>query len=119
MSLGHEPVITGSGREALDVLARERFDLVLMDCQVPDIDGFETTTAIRARDAQRASPRLPIVALTADAMSRDRERCLAAGFDDYFSKPFGRDDLNAVLQRWLSAIPDAAASVPRCEAQTA
>lgn len=83
---GHSAVTVGSGREALAALEQQSFDLVLMDVQMPDMDGFETTKAIRARE--RTSQRhLPIVAMTAHAMSGDRERCLAAGMDSYVTKP--------------------------------
>ncbi len=83
---GHSAMTVGSGREALAALEQQNFDLVLMDVQMPDMDGFETTKAIRAQE--RISKRhLPIVAMTAHAMSGDRERCLAAGMDSYVTKP--------------------------------
>jgi CheY-like chemotaxis protein len=72
-----------------------------MDCQMPELDGFEATREIRAREAA-GSTRVPIVALTANAMVGDRNRCLAAGMDDYLSKPFNRSALTAVLRRWIS-----------------
>ena len=83
---GHSVEISSSGRQALDALARSQFDLVLMDVQMPDLDGFEATRAIRESEAATRS-HLPIIALTACAMSGDRQRCLDAGMDDYISKP--------------------------------
>jgi CheY-like chemotaxis protein len=83
---GHSAVTVSSGREALAALEQQNFDLVLMDVQMPDMDGFETTKAIRARE-RISKTHLPIVAMTAHAMSGDRERCLAAGMDSYVTKP--------------------------------
>lgn len=83
---GHSTVTVGSGREALAALQQQDFDLVLMDVQMPDLDGFETTKAIRTQE-QISKKHLPIVAMTAHAMSGDRERCLAAGMDSYVTKP--------------------------------
>ncbi len=91
-----------NGRTAVDRVDAESFDLVLMDCQMPDMDGFEATTRIRAREQERKQARrLSIIALTASAIAGDRERCLAAGMDDYLSKPFSREQLASVLRRWL------------------
>ena len=88
-----------TGKEALARLADGRFDLVLMDCQMPDMDGFETTAAIRAREAADGV-RLPIVALTANAVEGDRDHCLSAGMDDYLAKPFRLTDLRRVVAHW-------------------
>jgi PAS domain S-box-containing protein len=94
---GHSAVSVTNGREALEALERERFDLVLMDLQMPEMDGFEATRIIREqeRDTQQ---HLPIIAMTAHAMSGDRERCLAGGMDDYISKPVDRSRLFAVIE---------------------
>ncbi|MEC4891378.1 MAG: PAS domain S-box protein, partial [Nitrospira sp.] len=89
-----------TGRLALEALRREPFDLVLMDCQMPDMDGFEATREIRHRE-ERLGTRIPIVALTAHALQGDRELCLVLGMDDYLSKPFTIDQLRNLLQRWL------------------
>jgi len=99
--------IANQGQEALDMLASRSYDLIFMDCQMPVMDGFQTTELIRAREQQAAAQsgqpleRTPIVALTAHAISGDRDRCLQVGMDDYLSKPFAREDLIAVLDRWL------------------
>jgi CheY-like chemotaxis protein len=81
---------------------RLRYDLVFMDCQMPDMDGFEATRAIRAGEA-RTPRHIPIVALTANAMQGDRERCLAAGMDDYIAKPVTTQTLAAALERWAGS----------------
>ena len=85
-------------------MARGRFDLVLMDLQMPELDGHAATRAIREREAQspQAATRIPIVAVTADAMTGVRERCLASGFDDYLTKPYTHQQLRDVVQRWLA-----------------
>jgi len=97
--LGLEYRVVDDGAEALAALTEQSFDAVLMDCQMPQLDGFEATRRIRRREAARAAPRMPIIALTANALAGDRERCLAAGMDDYLAKPFKQQDLAAVLQR--------------------
>ena len=93
--------VATSGVEALAALECQVYDLVLMDCQMPVMDGFEATRRIRARGDLGARGRLPIVALTANAMAEDRETCLAAGMDDYLSKPFTAEALIGVLAPWL------------------
>jgi protein-histidine pros-kinase len=104
--------VAGHGSEALERLERNRYDLVLMDCQMPELDGYQATARWRSREQGRGLPRVPIVALTANALEGDRERCLAAGMDDYLSKPFRREQLMGVLQRFLSAPPVAAPPAP-------
>jgi len=93
---GHTVVIAGNGRTALEAVARELFDVVLMDVQMPDMNGFEATAAIRARE-QITRRRTPIIALTAHAMKGDRERCLEAGMDAYVTKPIRSDELFAAI----------------------
>jgi CheY-like chemotaxis protein len=95
-----------NGRLGVERLARERFDLVLMDCQMPIMDGFEATRKIREGEEATTSggvvvDRLPIVALTAHAMPGDRDKCIAAGMDDYITKPFTKDEMARLLNEWL------------------
>jgi signal transduction histidine kinase/CheY-like chemotaxis protein/ligand-binding sensor domain-containing protein/HPt (histidine-containing phosphotransfer) domain-containing protein len=105
-SLGFECEVVPSGSQALESLEKRGFDLVLMDCNMPGMDGFETTSEIRRRDLKdRRGARLPIIALTASAMGGTREKCLAAGMDDYLAKPLRPDLLRATLAIWLPA-PD-------------
>lgn len=99
--LGFSATAVENGRLAADRLQKQAFALVLMDCQMPEMDGFEATRLIRQRE-QSLGTRIPIVALTAHALQGDREICLAAGMDDYLSKPFTIEQLQKVLQRWLS-----------------
>jgi len=107
LSLGCAPVRAPDGEQALALFGRQHFDLVLMDCQMPVMDGFEAAAHMRALELERQPGaglhRVPIVALTANALSGDRERCLAAGMDDYLSKPFSRSALKDLLGRWLTA----------------
>ena len=98
-ALGCHATVAADGREAIDRLAAAEFDAVLMDCQMPVMDGFEATRAIRSREG--FGTRLPIIALTANAVTGDRERCLAAGMDEYLSKPFRLEQLREVLSRYL------------------
>jgi len=95
---GHTVMAVGNGQEALDALLHQRFDLVLMDVQMPEMDGFEATAAIREHE-QHSGSRMPIIAMTAHAMQGDRERCLAAGMDDYVVKPIKSADLQAAIER--------------------
>ena len=114
---GHEVVVVGNGREALAAIARERFDAVLMDVQMPEMGGFEATALIREREhaAGAAARRLPILALTARAMAGDRERCLAAGMDAYVSKPIRPAELFEAIERLTSGalpVPGGASHAP-------
>jgi CheY-like chemotaxis protein len=98
--LGCEIRLADNGREALNAMRTQAFDLVLMDCQMPVLDGIEATRRIRALER---GARVPIVALTANAFGADRDACLAAGMDDFIAKPFKTPELVATLERWLAA----------------
>jgi signal transduction histidine kinase/ActR/RegA family two-component response regulator len=97
--LGWEVDEAHDGQQALDALALRRYDLVLMDCMMPVMDGYEACSRLRQREAAQGLPRTPVVALTASAIEGDRERCLAAGADDYLTKPFTSAAFNAVVAR--------------------
>lgn len=103
--LGAEVAVAGTGRDAVARLEREAFDLVLMDCRMPDMDGYEAAAAVRAREGASGRARVPILALTAGAED-DRARCLAAGMDDFLQKPTSLDQLSAALRRWSSPAGD-------------
>ncbi|WP_432592704.1 ATP-binding protein [Stenotrophomonas maltophilia] len=98
------------GEQALAALREGDVDIVLMDCQMPVLDGYAATRRWRAEEAETGRARLPIIAMTANAMAGDRERCLQAGMDDYLSKPIARATLHALLQRWVQRSRDVAAS---------
>jgi two-component system, sensor histidine kinase and response regulator len=108
--LGYKADVAADGQEALNRLAQRAYDLILMDCQMPNLDGLEATRLIRQneRDSVRpgsktsgAAPRLPIIAVTANALQSDRETCFEAGMDDFLSKPFSREQLRRIVTRWL------------------
>ena len=104
--LGCSAVVVGDGQQALDAVAQRRFDVVLMDCQMPVVDGYEATRAMRALEQREGRERIAIVALTANASNADRSTCEAAGMDDFLSKPFHFSDLHRVLARWApGAVP--------------
>jgi CheY-like chemotaxis protein len=100
--LGCRVHAVANGREALEALTYVDYDLILMDCQMPEMDGYAAATAIRAREAATAT-HIPIIAMTASAMQGDRERCLQAGMDDYVSKPINSQQLLDVLMKWAQA----------------
>ena len=123
--LGYECDTAPNGEVALSHMASGGYDLVLMDCQMPVLDGYSATRRWREHEAGHAPGwRLPIVAMTANAMAGDRQRCLDAGMDDYLSKPVARDQLDTVLRRWLRTAPvrngqkPGAAATPASSAQT-
>ncbi len=101
--LGYRVDVVGDGNRALEAMARRNYSLILMDCQMPDMDGYETTRAIR--NLEKANRRIPIVAMTAHAVRGDRESCLEAGMDDYISKPVKMELLEDVLNRWIHGSP--------------
>jgi CheY-like chemotaxis protein len=96
--IGLESTLAGDGQEALDRLGQGRFDAVLMDCQMPVMDGFEATRRIREQSALLS---LPVIAMTANVMEGDREKCIDAGMNDYIGKPVVEADLKKTLARWL------------------
>jgi len=98
---GHRVAVAGNGREALEALEKETFDLVFMDVQMPEMDGLEATAMIRARE-KSSGQHQPIIALTAHAMTGDREKCLAAGMDGYLTKPIRPQELEEILEEYLS-----------------
>ncbi len=97
--LGYSGEVASNGKEALEALARSSYDAVLMDCQMPEMDGYQATREIRSGEKGR---RIPIIAMTAGAMRGDEEKCLEAGMDDYVAKPFYQATLEDALKRWLS-----------------
>jgi CheY-like chemotaxis protein len=94
---GHRVVIAENGRQVLERVQRERFDAIFMDVQMPEMDGFQATAALRSQEGQEH--RTPIIALTAHASAESRAQCLAAGMDDYLSKPIDAGELDALLTR--------------------
>lgn len=111
--LGCEVDVAEDGQRAVDVFSGAEYDLVLMDCHMPALDGFEATAAIRDIEHRRQSKRVPIVAVTADVQKGVEDKCSQAGMDDYLSKPFDNKSLIAILQRWIpERASDAAAPAP-------
>jgi signal transduction histidine kinase/DNA-binding NarL/FixJ family response regulator/HPt (histidine-containing phosphotransfer) domain-containing protein len=101
-ALGHQVDVADDGGEGVRSVSLNRYDVILMDCQMPEMDGFEATREIRRLERRRPEPfHVPVIALTAAAFSKDRERCLEAGMDDYLPKPFKLEELAEVLARWL------------------
>ena len=96
-----EPDIAIDGKEAVSMSQSKEYDLILMDCQMPGMSGYEATGLIRKRERSHHQPRIPIIAMTANAMQGDREKCLAAGMDDYLSKPIKSETLRDMLTQWL------------------
>jgi CheY-like chemotaxis protein len=105
--LGHDVALASNGAEAVRMQRESRFDLILMDVQMPDMDGFEATRLIRD-EQEILGNRIPIIAMTAHAMTGDRERCLNAGMDDYVSKPINRQSLQQALARHLTGTNEVA-----------
>jgi two-component system, sensor histidine kinase len=95
--------VAGTGKEAVEAVSRKSYDIVLMDCEMPVMDGYEATRIIRESESGSNLPRIPIIALTAHARAEDRDGCLKAGMDDYLAKPFHYDQLRSILERWLGA----------------
>ena len=105
-------MVANNGDDALRAMLHERFDLVLMDCHMAGRDGYETSEEIRCREERSTrADRIPIVALTADFLESNRQKCLNCGMDDYVTKPFTQEHLRIVLTRWLNG-PDKVESQP-------
>jgi len=111
-NLGYCADVTSDGTSALVALSGTPYDLVLMDCQLPDLDGYEATRLIRWPATQVLNHQIPIVAMTAHAMAGDRERCLAAGMNDYLAKPIAQAALERAIERWTAASPAPVAPPP-------
>jgi two-component system sensor histidine kinase/response regulator len=97
-ALGYDADVVADGRQAVEAVSREEYVAVLMDCQMPEMDGYAATAEIRRLEAE--SRRTPIIALTATPRDDCRQACLAAGMDDYLAKPASREDMGAALDRW-------------------
>jgi PAS domain S-box-containing protein len=110
--MGFEITQAWNGLQALERLQSQRFDVVLMDCQMPEMDGYEATRALRRAGSGVLDPSVPVIAMTAHAMSGDRDRCLAAGMNDYVSKPINPTQLRAVLRAVINLPPAAAGAAP-------
>jgi len=100
--LGHQVDVAKHGREALQMLSKNRYGLVLMDCQMPEMDGFEATRIIRDRTSAVLDHDVPVIAMTANAYPEDRARALACGMNDFLSKPVDRSVLSNMLDQWLA-----------------
>ncbi len=100
--LGYQADAVSNGKEALAALRKDFYDLVLMDCQMPEMDGYEAAALIREPQSGVRNPQIPIIALTAHAMKGDRDKCLAGGMNDYISKPVKTATVADALEKWLS-----------------
>jgi len=100
-SMGVSSLHAVNGNEAVDLYRKQRFDAILMDCEMPVMDGFAATRLIREHEARVGLPRIPIIALTANALTGDREHCIANGMDDYLSKPIELRQLSLLVAKWL------------------
>jgi CheY-like chemotaxis protein len=93
--------VAENGRKAIEALRENSYDLVFMDCQMPEIDGFEATRIVRSENSGIRNPRVPIIAMTANAMKGARQECIEAGMDDYLAKPITPDAVARKIQKWL------------------
>lgn len=109
-SAGYDVDTAGNGASAVQAAAAERYDAILMDCQMPELDGYEATTAIRAMEV--GQPHTPIIGLTAGARREDRDKCLASGMDDYLAKPVRREALVTLVTTWVTSSSMAGARPP-------
>ena len=119
-SMGVGAVHAVDGMEAVDLFQRRHFDAVLMDCEMPVMDGFEATRLIREHEIRSGAKRTPIIALTANALTGDREHCLERGMDDYLSKPIELRQLGFLVAKWLGGGDEAVLASPeRVDSATA
>ncbi|MCP4713474.1 MAG: response regulator, partial [Deltaproteobacteria bacterium] len=116
--LGYCADTAANGLEAVKALENIDYDLVLMDCQMPEMDGYEATRQIRSPESAVLNPGVPVIAMTANAMKGDREKCLEAGMDDYIAKPVKKDALAEVIERWAPGTDGAAETVPEITKNT-
>ena len=100
-AIGFEVVTAENGAIAVETLERQEFDVILMDCQMPVMDGYDATRATRRSEGRRSKRRTPIIAVTVNTLAGDREKCLAAGMDDFLAKPYSLSDLGPKLRRWV------------------
>ena len=117
--LGCKADIAENGQKGLDAIAAREYDLVLMDCQMPVMDGYAATLALRAREKETGGKHLTVVALTANAMQGDSDSCLAAGMDDYLSKPFTIRKLGDIVSKWISVEPKGSGGPVEAQAESA
>jgi two-component system, sensor histidine kinase and response regulator len=111
--LGCEIIVVDNGRKAVEALERDdSYDVVLMDCQMPELDGYQATRAIRQLEGNRGRPRIPIIAVTAHALSGEREKVLAAGMDDYMTKPIDLEALRRKLEHWMRSVQPVSEPAP-------
>ncbi|BAU64276.1 two-component sensor histidine kinase [Stanieria sp. NIES-3757] len=103
-AIGYQPDWVSNGQEAIALLEQKEYDVILMDCQMPEMDGYEATRIIRQRESSQRHT--IIIGLTAHVMKGDREKCLEVGMDDYLSKPIDLDKLIKILDDWLQTIPE-------------
>jgi CheY-like chemotaxis protein len=99
-ALGHQVDVAENGIQALEAMRKKEYDLVFMDCQMPEMDGYQCTRQLRQALDVLSNHNVPVIAMTAHAMTGDREKCLAAGMDDYISKPIDSEQLRSVVLRW-------------------
>jgi CheY-like chemotaxis protein len=101
--LGYQVDVARNGVEAIHLAGTRQYNAILMDCQMPRMDGFAATAEIR--HSEKADKHIPIIAMTAGALAEDRQRCYAAGMDDYLAKPIDPDQLETALTRWITEVP--------------